>query len=56
MRETNRSFDLCNSRKQLVPSLINELHESKLLFVSHIEFIRSKLSNFSADVSGVPLR
>ena len=29
------------------------LRESKLPFVSRIEFIRSKLSNFSAHVSGV---
>ena len=32
------------------------LHESKLLFVSRIELIRSKLSNFSAHVSGVTVR
>ena len=31
----------------------HDLHESKLPFVSRIEFIRSKLSNFSAHVSGV---
>ena len=53
MRETNKSFDACNSCKWLVPSRLHELHESKLLFVSRIEFIRSKLSNFSAHVSGV---
>ena len=32
---------------------VNELHESKFPFVSRIKFIRSKLSNFSAHVSGV---
>ena len=53
MRETNWSFDSCNSCKRLVPSRLHELHESKLQFVSRIEFIRSKLSNFSAHVSGV---
>ena len=31
----------------------SELHESKFPSVSRIEFIRSKLSNFSAHVSGV---
>ena len=34
-------------------TVLHELHESKYLFVSRIEFIRSKLSNFSAHVSGV---
>ena len=38
--------------KRLASSL-HELHESKLLFVSRIEFFRSKLSDFSAHVSGV---
>ena len=33
--------------------LMSELHESKFPFLSRIEFIRSKLSNFSAHVSGV---
>ena len=32
---------------------LHELHESKFPFVSGIEFIRSKLSNFSAHVYGV---
>ena len=32
---------------------VYELHEYKFPFVSRIEFIRSKLSNFSAHVSGV---
>ena len=32
---------------------LHELHASKFPFVSRIEFIRSKLSNFSAHVSGV---
>ena len=35
------------------PAVYHELHESKLPFVSRIEFIRSKLSIFSAHVSGV---
>ena len=55
MRETNGNFDSCNSCKRLVPSRLHELHESKFPFVSRIEFIRSKLSNFSAHVSGVPV-
>ena len=37
----------------MVPSRLHELHESIFPFVSRIEFIRSKLSNFSAHVSGV---
>ena len=41
------------SCKRLVPSRLHELHESKFPFVSRIEFIRSKLSNFSAYVSGL---
>ena len=53
MRETNGNFDSCNSCKRLVPSRLHELHESKFPFVSRIEFIRSKHSNFSAHVSGV---
>ena len=53
MRETNGNFDSCNSCKRLVPSRLHELHESKFPFVSRIEFIRSKLSNFSAHVYGV---
>ena len=51
IRETNGNFDSCNSCKRLVPSRLHELHE-KNLFVSRIEFIRSKLSNFSAHVYG----
>ena len=43
----------CNSCKQLIPSRLHELHESKLPFVSCIEFIRPKLSTFSVHVSGV---
>ena len=35
------------------PSRSHVLHESKFPFVSRIEFIRSKLSNFSAHVYGV---
>ena len=53
MRETNGNFDTCNSRKRLVPSRLHELHVSKVPFVSRIEFICSKFSNFSAHVSGV---
>ena len=40
------------SCKRLVPSRLHELHESKFPFVTRIEFIRSKLSNCSAHVSG----
>ena len=36
----------------MVPSRLHELHESKFPFVSRIECIRSKLSNFSAHVYG----
>ena len=43
-----RSFDSCKSCKRLVSSRLHDLHESQLPFVSRIEFIRSKLSNFSA--------
>ena len=39
--------------KRLVPSRLHELHESKFPFVTRVEFIRSKLSNFYAHVSGV---
>ena len=53
LRETNGNFDSCNSCKRLVPSRLHELHESKFPFVSRSEFIRSKLSNFSAHVYGV---
>ena len=55
IRETNGNFDSCNSCKRLVPSRLHELHESKFPFVSRIEFIRSKLSNFSAHVYGVTI-
>ena len=48
--DTNGNFDSCNSCKRLVPSRLHELHESKFPFVSRIEFIRSKLLNFSAHV------
>ena len=34
---------------------LKDIHVSKLQFVSRIEFIRSKLSHFSAHVSGVAL-
>ena len=40
----------------LVSSRLHEFHESKFPFVSRIEFIRSKLSNFSAHVYGVGWR
>ena len=53
IRETNGNFNSCNSCKRLVSSRLHELHESKFPFVSRIEFIRSKLSDFSAHVSGV---
>ena len=53
IRETNGNFDSCNSCKRLGTSRLNELHESKFPFVSRIEFIRSKLLNFSAHVYGV---
>ena len=48
IRETNGNFDSCNSCKRLVTRRLHQLHESKFPFVSRIEFIRSKLSNFSA--------
>ena len=51
--EISGSFDSCDSCKRLVPSRLHESHESKLPFVSRIKFIRSKLSIFSAHVSGV---
>ena len=41
MRESNGSFDSCNSCSRL-----HELDESKLPFVSRIEFIRSKFRFF----------
>ena len=52
IRETNGNFDSCNSCKRLGTSRLHELHDSKFPFVSRIEFIRSKLSNFSAHVYG----
>ena len=57
-------FDTWNKRKFWVMQLmltaagtshLHELHESKFPFVSHIEFICSKLSNFAAHVSGITL-
>ena len=53
IRETNGNFDSCNSCKLLGTSSLHELHESKSPLVSRIEFMRSKLSNFSAHVYGV---
>ena len=52
MRETNGNFDSCISYKRLGTSRLHELHESKFPFVSRIEFIPSKLLNFSAHVYG----
>ena len=52
IRETNGKFDSCNSCKRLGTSRLHELHESKFPFVSRIEFIRSKLSNFLLMYSG----
>ena len=52
MDETNGNFDPCNSRNGWA-SRLHELHESKFSFVTRIEFIRSKFSNFSAHVSGL---
>ena len=54
MRVINRSFGSCNYvTKRLVPNRLHELHESRLSFVTRIEFIRPKFSNLSAYVSGV---
>ena len=53
IRVTNGNFDSCNSCKRLVSSSLHELHESNFSIVTRIEFIRSKLLNFSAHVSGV---
>ena len=50
MRIRNGSFDSCSLCKR---SCLRELRESKLSFVLRIEFIRSKLSTFSAHVSVV---
>ena len=52
IRETNGNFDSCISWKRLGTSRLHELHESKFPFVSRIEFVRPKLSNCSAHVSG----
>ena len=51
--ETTGNFDSCNLCKRLGTSGLHELHDSKVPFVSSIEFIHSKLSNFSAHVCGV---
>ena len=53
--KTNGSFCLCNSGKRLAPSRLRELYESKIPFVSRMEFIHSKLSILSAHVSVVPV-
>ena len=53
IRETNGHFYSFNSCKRLVSIRLHELHVSKFPFVSRIEFIRSKLSIFSAHVSEV---
>ena len=42
--ETGFLTHVPNSCKRLIPSRLHELHDSKLPFVSLIEFIRSKLS------------
>ena len=55
MRGTNENLESYNSSKRLVPIRLRELHESKFSFVLRIEFIRSKISNFSAHVSGVSI-
>ena len=51
--ERNENFDSCNSCKRLGTNRLHELHESKFPFVSRIELICSKLSNFPAHVYGV---
>ena len=51
-RAVYENFDWRNSCKRLVPSRLHELRQSKFSFVSRIEFISSKLSTFSAHVSG----
>ena len=43
----------CMSQNFHLFTCLHELHESKFPFVTRIEFIRSKLSIFSARVSGV---
>ena len=53
IRVTNGNFDSWNSCKRLGTSRLHEMHESNISFVTRIEFIRSKLSNFSTHVSGV---
>ena len=53
MCETNENLDSCDSCKRLGNCRFHELHRSKFPFVSRIEFIRSKLSKFSAHVPGV---
>ena len=52
----NGNFDSCNSCKRLGTSRLHELHESIFSFVSRIEYIRSKLSNYSAHVSARRVR
>ena len=53
IRETNGSFVLCDSFKRPGISRLYKLHESKPLIASHIEFIRSKFSNFPDHVNRV---
>ena len=53
-----RMNSICETNGKFVLTYVTHvngqgLHESKLPFVSRIAFIRSKLSNFSAQVSGV---
>ena len=52
IRETNGSFDSCNPTVSRQMKNVNHERESNLPFVSRIEFIRFKLTNFSAHVSG----
>ena len=53
MSRTNRKFRTAGFQPFFYFYYFKILHESKFPFVSRIEFIRSKLSNFSAHVSGV---
>ena len=53
MISIRESFDSCHSSKRLRTSRLHEFHEAKLPFASHIEFIRLKLSLFSALVTVV---
>ena len=52
-KTTSRHVDSFSSCKRLGTSRLHDLHDSKFLCVTRIEFIRSKLSISSAHVSGV---